>query len=76
MLNPVKLMRLKTAFESFTESHPQLKTFWEKAYPDLLVPGSALEITVTSPEGKPLRYRMTATEGDMDFFSEIKELER
>lgn len=75
MLNPMNLLRLKAAFDAFSAGHPQLKTFWEKACSGPLAPGSSLEITVTPQEGKPLRYRMTVTEGDMALFKELQELE-
>lgn len=76
MLNPMKLMKLKGAWETFSRSHPQLQTFLQAVYPDSVQKGAVLEITVTPPEGKPLRYRMTVTEGDMALFKELQDMER
>lgn len=76
MLNPMKLMKLKGAFESFNKDHPQFQSFIDAVYPSHLQKGSVLEITATPPEGKPLRYRMTVTEKDMALFKELQDLER
>lgn len=76
MLNPMKLMKLKGAWDAFNKDHPQFQSFLSAVYPSHLQEGSVLEITATPQSGKPLRYRMTVTERDMALFTELQDLER
>ena len=73
-MNPMKLMKLKGSFDTFTAEHPQCVSFLQAVYPNGIREGSVLEISVTTPEGKPLRYRMTVTPSDMALFRDLAEL--
>lgn len=73
-MNPLKLMKLKGAWETFQTNHPQFLTFLQAVYPNGVKVGSVLDISITAPDGKPLRYRMTVSEQDMALFREMQEL--
>ena len=51
-LNPLKLMQLKSAWQSFARRHPKFPLFWKAVYKQGLVDGTVLEFKVTTPEGK------------------------
>ncbi len=74
MLNPMKLMKMKDSWETFTRNHPQFPAFLQAVYPNGVQAGTVLEIGVTPPDGKPLRYRMTVTQEDMELFAGLSEL--
>lgn len=73
-MNPLKLVKIKSSWDQFNQNHPQFVPFLNAVYPANLKVGTTLEIGVTSPDGKPLRYRMTVTEADMTLFSQLQEL--
>ena len=41
--NPLKLMQLKTAWQSFAMRHPKFPLFWKTVYRQGLVEGTVLE---------------------------------
>lgn len=73
-MNPLKLMKLKAAWETFQTSHPQFVSFLQAVYPGGVQVGAVLDISVTPPNSKPLRYHMTVNEQDMALFREMQEL--
>ncbi len=73
-LNPMKLMKMKGAWERFQADHPQFAPFLQAACSRGLQEGAVLEIAVTDPAGQPLRYRMTVTAQDMELFRELQDM--
>lgn len=73
-VNPMKLLKLKGAWERFQTAHPQLTPFLQAVGSRGLQEGTVLDLSVTAPDGQPLRYRMTVTAQDMELFSELQDM--
>ena len=65
-LNPLKLMQLKNAWQSFA-------VFWKTVYRQGLVDGTVLEFKVTTPEGKVLTSNMKVSQADLDLLKQIQD---
>lgn len=74
MLNPVKLMKLKKAWDTFTLNHPKFPKFIEAVQSKGLQEGTVIEITVTTPTGETLSSNVKLTASDMELFSELKDM--
>ena len=71
--NPLKLMRLKTAWQSFAMRHPKFPLFWKTVYRQGLVEGTVLEFKVTTPDGKVLSSNMRVSQADLDLLKQIQD---
>ena len=67
--NPLKLMQLKTAWQSFAMRHPKFPLFYRQG----LVEGTVLEFRVTTPEGKVLTSNMKVSQADLDLLKQIQD---
>ena len=74
MLNPMKLMKLKKAWETFTGNHPKFPKFIEAIQNKGLQEGSVFEIIVTTPAGENIGSNVKLTASDMALLSELKDL--
>ena len=72
-LNPLKLMQLKSAWQSFARRHPKFPLFWKAVYKQGLVDGTVLEFKVTTPEGKVLTSNMKVSLADLDLLKQIQD---
>ena len=54
-LNPLKLMQLKNAWQSFARRHPKFPLFWKAVYKQGLVDGTVLEFKVSAITSQCLR---------------------
>ncbi|RHQ17652.1 hypothetical protein DW974_05700 [Lachnospiraceae bacterium AM48-27BH] len=71
--NPLKLMQLKTAWQSFTMRHPKFPLFWKTVYRQGLVEGTVLEFKVTTPDGNVLTSNMKVSQADLDLLKQIQD---
>ena len=74
-LNPLKLMQLKSAWQSFARRHPKFPLFWKAVYKQGLVDGTVLEFKVTTPEGKVLTSNMKVSQADLDLLKQIQDID-
>lgn len=74
MLNPMKLMKLKKAWETFTGNHPKFPKFIEAIQNKGLQEGTIIEIIVTTPAGENISSNVKLTTSDMALLSEMKDL--
>ncbi|WP_051685574.1 hypothetical protein [Clostridium sp. KNHs205] len=74
MLNPMKLMKLKKAWETFTGNHPKFPKFIEAIQNKGLQEGTVIEIIVTTPAGENIGSNVKLTASDMALLSELKDL--
>lgn len=74
MLNPMKLMKLKKAWETFTGNHPKFPKFIEAIQNKGLQEGTVIEIIVTTPTGENIGSNVKLTASDMALLSELKDL--
>ena len=71
--NPLKLMQLKTAWQSFARRHPKFPLFWKTVYRQGLAEGTVLEFKVTMPDGKVLTSNMKVSQADLDLLKQIQD---
>lgn len=74
MINPAKLLKLKRAWDTFTNNHPKFPRFVEAVNSKGLKEGSVIEITVTTPSGESVSSNLKLTESDISLFSELKDI--
>lgn len=74
MLNPVKMMKIKKAWDTFTVNHPKFPKFAEAVKNKGLQEGAIIEITVTTASGESLSSNLKVTASDMELISELKDI--
>lgn len=74
MINPMKLMKLKGAWERFSNAHPRFILFLDAAKRNGLKENTVIDFTITTPEGKTLNSNLKLTAEDMELFAELTEL--
>ena len=68
MINPAKLMKLKSLKEQFDENHPKFQRYLQFASKSALQEGAVIEITVTPPQGKPVSANIKVLKSDLELF--------
>lgn len=74
-INPMKLLQLKGAWDTFQKNHPKFPQFVKVVGKGALAEGTVLEITVTTAEGKTLSTNLKVTAQDMEMIRQLKELQ-
>lgn len=74
MINPAKLLKMKGAWDTFTNNHPKFPKFLEAVHNKALNEGTVVEITVTSASGETISSNLKLTGSDISLFSELKDL--
>ena len=65
-INPLKLMQMKQKLNGFRERHPKFYAFIKQMNKDALVPGTVMEIKVTSPDGKEISTSLRLSPEDVE----------
>ena len=68
-MNPLDMMKFKGMFEKFVTRHPMLPKFFARIQPEVKE-GSVIELTVTPPDGEPLKAE------DMELLQMIKNMQQ
>ena len=71
--NPMKLMQLKSSWQSFVKRHPKFPLFWKAVYKQALTEGTILEFKVTTPDGRELASNIKISKEDLDLLKHLKE---
>lgn len=74
MLNPGKLLKIKSAWDRFTRNHPKFEPFIKAVQRNSISEGTIIEINITTKEGNTISTNLKLTEEDMDLFKELSEL--
>lgn len=72
-MNPMKLLSLKTDWDTFNRTHPKFIPFIKAIGNEGFRVGTVLEVTVTTPEGQKYTTNLKVQESDMQFVDDIKE---
>lgn len=70
-MNPLDMMKFKGMFEKFVTRHPMLPKFFARIQPEVKE-GSVIELTVTPPDGEPLKANIKVQAEDMELLQMIK----
>lgn len=74
MVNPTKLLKLKSAWEKFTINHPKFPNFLRAVRKNGLEEGTIIEIIVTPKTGNPISTNIKVAESDMELFNDLTEM--
>lgn len=74
MINPAKLLKLKGAWDVFSQNHPKFPKFINAVHQSGLQEGTIIEINVTSADGKTLSSNIKLKESDITLFGELSDL--
>lgn len=76
MLNPVKLMKIKRAWETFEDNHPKFINFIRALQYGYLKEGTVIEINVSTDEGKTISSNLKLSKEDIELFSSLSDMFR
>jgi hypothetical protein len=76
MMNPAKILKLKGAWDKFTQNHPKFPMFMNAIRSQGIEEGAVIEIIITSPEGKALSTNLKVSQSDKELFTELVELSK
>lgn len=74
MFNPAKLLKIKGAWEKFTDNHPKFPKFMEAVGKNALEEGTIFEINVTTVSGSTMSSNLKLTKSDIELFRELSEM--
>ncbi|MBR5979232.1 MAG: hypothetical protein IK029_00385 [Oscillospiraceae bacterium] len=76
-LNPMMLLKIRKMWGQFTAAHPKLLPYFREIRNSGYVgDGSVIDITVTSPDGRDLRYNMRVSSEDLELLRSIADIGR
>lgn len=74
MINPMKIMQMKSAWDKFQSNHPKFLGFFNAVRAQGIQEGTVLEFKVISPEGAELVTNLKVKNSDIELFDKLKEL--
>lgn len=74
MINPAKLMKIKSSWDKFTQNHPKFPQFISAVQSNGIEEGSVIEINITTVEGKTMSTNVKITASDKEMLAELSEL--
>ncbi len=74
MLNPMKLLKLKSSWDTFVNNHPKFPNFLNAVNKNAMEEGTIIEIKVTTLEGKTISSNVKLNQTDMNLFHELSDL--
>lgn len=74
MLNPVELMKMKKAWDTFVTNHPKFPAFMQAAAQGMIVEDSIIEIAIIDPSGKEITTNLKITQSDLEMFESLKKM--
>lgn len=74
MINPMKLMQMKSLWDRFTQNHPKFPRFLAALNQKGFREGTILECKVITPEGEELTTNLRIQADDIALFRELKDL--
>lgn len=74
MVDFSSIMKMKGAWDKFTNNHPKFLPFMQAIGKDAIGDGTIIEIKVKSPDGKEYNTNMKLTQADLDLFAQIRNM--
>lgn len=72
MMDLGKIMKIKSAWETFNGNHPKFMPFMKAVAQDGVQEGTIIEIKVTNSAGKEYNTNMKITQSDLELFAQMK----
>lgn len=76
MINPMKLMQIKTMLNTLRENHPKFPFFLDAVSKKALCKDTIIEIKVTTPEGDSFESNLRLKESDLDILRQMQEIRK
>lgn len=73
-MNPMALLQLKGAWDTFKANHPKFPLFLNAVYKNGLEAGNVVEISVRTKEGRDYTTNLKLTPSDMELFYQMREM--
>ncbi len=73
-INPMELMKMKGRLDLFSQQHPRFPLFLKDMGEKALIPGTILEIKVTTPDGRDYITNIRLTEDDIETVNMAKNI--
>ena len=80
MINPAKLLKIKSLWDTFTRNHPRFPMFLNAIAQSnqngtpIMKEGTIIDINITTPEGQTVGTNVKLTESDLEMFHELMNL--
>ncbi len=71
-MNIQDIMKLKTAWDTFTANHPKFPAFLNAAKQAGIKENTIVAISITDPEGKTIETNVKVTSSDLELFETLK----
>ncbi|MDF2590251.1 MAG: hypothetical protein K0S41_4094 [Anaerocolumna sp.] len=71
MINPAKLLKIKSSWDVFTKNHPKLPNYFNAIKSSALEEGTIIEMNVVTTDGKSLKSNIKLTKSDIELLREI-----
>lgn len=72
MVNPAKLLKMKSMWDAFKKNHPKFPYFLQAAARDGFKEGNIIEINIKTTDGRVLASNIRLTESDIKLIEELK----
>lgn len=72
-MNPMAMMKMKALMEKFGDNHPKVPMFLAAAS-SYIAEGSVIELTIQSPDGKPICTNFRVTAYDLELMETLKDM--
>ncbi len=73
-MNPLKLMKLQGAWNTFKANHPKFPLFVSALAKEGITENTIIEMKVTTPDGKEFQSNIKLTASDMELIHSLKDL--
>lgn len=74
MINPMKLMKMKSAWDTFNRNHPKFAPFLSAVSRNAIEEGSIIEVKVITKQGETYNTNIKVTQSDLDLFHDLKDM--
>lgn len=74
MMDFTKIMKIKSAWETFNGNHPKFMPFMKAIAQDGVQEGTIIEIKVMNSAGKEYNTNMKITQSDLELFAQMKSM--
>jgi hypothetical protein len=74
MINPMKIMELRSLWDKFQNAHPKFPMFLKAMSQNGIHEGTIIDITIQEPNGEKIQSNLKITAQDMELFEQLKQL--
>ena len=66
------MLKMKSAMDQVNRNHPKLIPFLKTVEANAIVPGTVIEVSVTTPEGKKYTANIRVKQSDIDLWNSVR----